>query len=657
MIKLSFFGEVDALRRGIEILSEDYGFRFADGGIPVEVKSGTALSVDFDGKAVRIEYSRPCEFFRALGLFLQKYSEEKKPFSVKETSHFDTCGAMVDLSHGALLTVDAIKSVLRKMAMMGLNMFMLYREESYYVPGYKYFGYMRGRHTDAEIKEIDDYAYALGIEIIPAIQTLGHLANTLHWFEFASVKDTEDCLLVGEEKTYEFIEAMLKAAKGPLRSNRIHIGFDETMSLGMGNYISKHGYRPRLDIFMEHLARVAEIAKALGLEPMVWSDMFLRTKGSTVSYASDTNEIPKEIAFRIPENIQIVPGSYGLKDPAVCREKFEMYMKTGRTLWIAGAVHDWHGFCVGYYHTVDATNAQLTACKQLGLKNVFATTWGDDSTERDFFCNLLGFQLYAEHMYREKPRFADVVKRFDFCGKCSGDLILEISNIDNPHGYPLISDDYKIFTEVACGKKNASQGAEDSEEAKLVFDSAGKLVNPSKYLMWQDPLQGLFDVDAKKVDFRAHFSCQREKISRYLGKFPEYESTLRFYISLCDVLAEKADLGVRMKKFYDEGNAAALASIAKKDIPALLEKLDTMWKANRTLWFERHHAFGFDVLERRYGALSMRLKTAAYRIEEYLGGRIERIEELEEERLSAKPESPEVAYHNDYLWTSTAWGR
>jgi hypothetical protein len=82
-----------------------------------------------------------------------------------------------------------------------------------------------------------------------------------------------------------------------------------------------------------------------------------------------------------------------------------------------------------------------------------------------------------------------------------------------------------------------------------------------------------------------------------------------------------------------------------------------MWKANRTLWFERHHAFGFDVLERRYGALSMRLKTAAYRIEEYLGGRIERIEELEEERLSAKPESPEVAYHNDYLWTSTAWGR
>ena len=170
MIKLSFFGEVDALRRGIEILSEDYGFQLADGGIPVEVKSGTALSVDFDGKAVRIEYSRPCEFFRALGLFLQKYSEEKKPFSVKETSHFDTCGAMVDLSHGALLTVDAIKSVLRKMAMMGLNMFMLYREESYYVPGYKYFGYMRGRHTDAEIKEIDDYAYALGIEIIPAIQ-------------------------------------------------------------------------------------------------------------------------------------------------------------------------------------------------------------------------------------------------------------------------------------------------------------------------------------------------------------------------------------------------------------------------------------------------------------------------------------------------------
>lgn len=654
MIKLSFIGEIDALAKGIEILSEDYGFCVCDAGIPVQVEKGEGLSVSFDGASAKIGYGRPCEFFRALGIFLERNAKGEKQFSVSEKARFDTCGAMVDLSHGALMTVDAIKSVLRKMAIMGLNMFMLYREESYYVPGYKYFGYMRGRHTDAQIKEIDDYAYQLGIEIIPAMQTLGHLSNTLHWGEFAPVKDTFDCLLVGEEKTYEFIEAMLKAAKGPLRSNRIHIGLDETMSLGMGNYIMKHGYRPRGDIFMEHLARVAEIVKKLGLEPMVWCDMFFKTKGSTESYANDTNRIPPEVLEKIPENIQMVAASYGIKDKDVFASKLEAYNETGRKIWFAGAVHDWHGFCVNYYHTLDATNAALAASKQMGVREVFATTWGDDSTERDFFCNLLGFQLYAEHCYGDDPRFADVVKRFDFCGKCSGDMILEIANIDNPHGYMPISDRYPLFGNVADSKKKTAAYDESENE---IFDAAPGLVNPSKYLMWQDPIAGLFDVDAKKFNCKAHFLTQKEKLEGYLGKYPEFENSLRFYISLCDVLSVKADLGVRMKDCYDTGDKAGLKEIAEGEIPVILEKIEAMWKNNRTLWFERHQAFGFDVLERRYGCLRVRLKTTAYRIEQYLSGAIETIEELEEERLPVRPGIPTVAYYNDYLWTSTAWGR
>jgi hypothetical protein len=290
----------------------------------------------------------------------------------------------------------------------------------------------------------------------------------------------------------------------------------------------------------------------------------------------------------------------------------------------------------------------------MGVKDVFATTWGDDSPERDFFCNLLGFQLYAEHCYGDDPRFADVVKRFDFCGKCSGDMILDIANIDNPHGYMPISDGYSLFGDVAGSKKKIAASDESENE---IFDAAPGLVNPSKYLMWQDPIAGLFDVDAKKFNCKAHFLMQKEKLERYLGKYPEFENSLRFYISLCDVLSMKADLGVRMKDLYDRGNKEGLKKIAEGEIPAILEKIEAMWKNNRTLWFERHQAFGFDVLERRYGCLRVRLKTTAYRIEQYLSGAIETIEELEEERLPVRPGIPTVAYYNDYLWTSTAWGR
>ena len=51
------------------------------------------------------------------------------------------------------------------------------------------------------------------------------------------------------------------------------------------------------------------------------------------------------------------------------------------------------------------------------VKNIIDTTWGDQSTERDFFCNFLGFQMYAEHMYNEEPTYEEIQHRCDFCIK------------------------------------------------------------------------------------------------------------------------------------------------------------------------------------------------------------------------------------------------
>ena len=62
-----------------------------------------------------------------------------------------------------------------KMAVMGLNTLLLYIEDIYEIEDEPYFGYMRGRYTQEELKQVDDYAHALGIEVIPAIQTLAHL--------------------------------------------------------------------------------------------------------------------------------------------------------------------------------------------------------------------------------------------------------------------------------------------------------------------------------------------------------------------------------------------------------------------------------------------------------------------------------------------------
>src|SRR5690606_17283416 len=135
-----------------------------------------------------------------------------------------------------------------KMALMGLDMLMLYTEDSYDVPEQPYFGYMRSRYSQEEIRQLDDYADLFGIEMIPCIQTLGHLQDVLKWPQFAEFSDDNTTLLVGDERTYEFIEQMIVAASTPVRSKRIHIGMDEAWRLGLGRYLQRNGYKSKPEI-------------------------------------------------------------------------------------------------------------------------------------------------------------------------------------------------------------------------------------------------------------------------------------------------------------------------------------------------------------------------------------------------------------------------
>ena len=88
---------------------------------------------------------------------------------------------MLDCSRNAVFTVEKVKFVIRTLAKMGMNVLMLYTEDTYEVPGELYFGSYRGRYTKAEIQEMDAYASMFGIELVPCIQTLAHLHNALKW--------------------------------------------------------------------------------------------------------------------------------------------------------------------------------------------------------------------------------------------------------------------------------------------------------------------------------------------------------------------------------------------------------------------------------------------------------------------------------------------
>ena len=97
---------------------------------------------------------------------------------------FKRLGIMLDCSRNAVMKVDSVKRYIDIMHRLGYNTLMLYTEDTFEVDNQPYFGYLRGRYSKAEIKEIDKYALSKGIELIPCIQTLAHLNAIVRWSEY-----------------------------------------------------------------------------------------------------------------------------------------------------------------------------------------------------------------------------------------------------------------------------------------------------------------------------------------------------------------------------------------------------------------------------------------------------------------------------------------
>ena len=242
---LNFIGEIQELREGLIEISHDLDFIMSESGINVNViqKDDSDLIVEFKENEGSVIYNKKIHFFRAISLFMQHLRNGEKEFHLCENPLFDLNGPMFDVSQGnAVIKVAEVKNVLRQMAQMGLSTLMLYCEDSFDVKNQPYFGYMRSRYTEADMKECDDYADLFGIEMIPCIQTLAHFWDVLKWHVFDDIYENECCLLVGEEKTYQFLYDLISSASKPFRSIRIHIGMVEAYGLGRGKFFEKNGF-------------------------------------------------------------------------------------------------------------------------------------------------------------------------------------------------------------------------------------------------------------------------------------------------------------------------------------------------------------------------------------------------------------------------------
>ena len=521
-----------------------------------------------------------------------------------------TLAVMIDCSRNGVMKPEKVKEFALLIKKMGYNAMMLYTEDTYEVENEPYFGYMRGRYTIAEIKEMDAYCLSIGIELIPCIQVLAHLGHIPRWEEYWSHMDSQDVLLVGDERNYRLIDNMLSTISKCFTTKRIHIGMDEAFYLGTGRYLQKNGYRDRLQIFVEHLNRVKTLTDQYGLQPMMWSDMFFHL-------ASEDKKLPPEILRQVPEGVELVYWAYQEKEQKHYDENITAHKQflNNKTAY-AGAVWTCTGYAPNLRLSLDAADAAMHSVRENGIETVLVTMWGDDGKDCSYFAGLSGL-FAAAQMAKGNFDRQDIAEKFQ-----------------NLFGYG-----FEEFMNL--------------ELANITAEEESHLHNPSKYLLFNDPLLGLFDYtvhDALKARYAAATKTVQSSIN---GR--EYHYLFDFQAKLLTLLTRKCDLGLRLRKAYQTQDKETLAKLLEEEFPPMAQETRDVYEAFRTLWYRENKSIGFELQEMRFGALMLRNENCARMLREYLEGTQDRIEELEAPMLPGHYGMEGKAENfNSYLQTISA---
>lgn len=556
----------------------------------------TGVSIDKDGNCVSINYAKKHQFFEGLGYLLTHHTIHTFQHHIShQNPHL---GFMLDAARDAVPKLETLKHYVIYLALFGYDYFEIYVEDVLEVIDEPMFGYMRGKYTQQELKELDDFAELFGIEMVPCIQTLAHLERIFMHEPYGMIHDIDDILLVGHERTYQLIDNILKTTRSVFRSNRINIGMDEAWHLGVGKYLDQNGYQPRTEIMGKHLVKVLELTRKYGYQTSMWADMFFHLTGT--NYHQNGIEVTDEIRSLVPNDVTLIYWDYYRTDLEGYLAKFQAVKSLTDNYSYAGGAWKWMGFSPNNQFTYRSMSEAIKAFTYHNTKDFLVTGWGDDGGEASHYSILGPLAWISAKLTVEESTIKDkdiVIKWI------TGYTMNELDQLERPN---------------------------------LVNDSTNYLPhNPSKYLLYEDILMGSTYYKVSK-DYKSRYAEHAKVLKRLSNQKGSYSYLFETMYQLTRVLELKSTLTIEIQSAYHSKNTNEMTKHIHT-LSVVIKRIEMLFKLFQAQWMRESKPQGFEVHTHRFGGLILRLKTVRERLTNWLKNPELKIEELEDRPMHTEP--------------------
>lgn len=287
---------------------------------------------------------------------------------------FTKRACLLDVSRNRVLTVERMKVMINRIASYGYNEIFFNIEHAFKIDKHPLIGSEADGYTEAEFKELDDFAAALGLTLIPVFQSFGHMFHILKWSEYSELSESEDKWSVRPdyEGTYELLKDFYKALARTFRSQYIHVGGDEVYDMGSGK--SKHlldSGKTKKELFIEHYVRIQKMLAGFGKKIMIWGDMLEHDAHDANIDGKQADKKEKNLLEQLGPEAIICYWNYATYPMP------DFYKTIKNKIYVCPGIHTWRGSFIRKKKAETNLRHIFNESNKIEPYGFIVTDWGD----------------------------------------------------------------------------------------------------------------------------------------------------------------------------------------------------------------------------------------------------------------------------------------
>jgi hypothetical protein len=304
-----------------------------------------------------------------------QYPDELPHLEITDSPDLPVRGFMLDVSRTRVPTQGELLTLIRALGRLRVNQLQLYVEHTFAFRGHEDAWKDASPLTAAEIRELDDACTELGIELVPNLNTFGHMERWLRHPRYRAMAECPEGWihpLTGQFKEFpgtlrpdqasvDFAGALLDDYLPNFRSRQVNIGGDEPWELGQGFSKQAVAERGKHRVYLDHLKKLCALGRDRGRIVQFWGDILL-----------------EDLALAQDAPADAVPVVWGYDAGHPFKEQCGRLRELGRAYLVAPGTSAWQSFTGRLDNVLSNQSEAVGAAVRHEARGILLTTWGDN---------------------------------------------------------------------------------------------------------------------------------------------------------------------------------------------------------------------------------------------------------------------------------------